>query len=170
MSKDAPRPDSPRDGRMRPLAANLGGITRAALGKKGYALAQLLTDWASIVGPTLAASAAPIRLVKSREAEDGAVLEIRVEGAAALELQHNEPRVIERINAHFGYAAVKRLKLRQGPVGISGAGGSATVPSIRRIGAAEERSLFRQLEQVSDESLRDALAGLGRTVIGATRR
>jgi hypothetical protein len=155
---------------MRPLAANLGAITRAALGKKGFALAQLLTDWESIVGPSLAACAAPARLVKSRDQDDGAVLEIRAEGAAALELQHNEPRVIERINAHFGYAAVKRLKLRQGPVGISGSSASTAVPSIRRIGAAEERSLFRQLEEVSDDSLRDALAGLGRTVIGADRR
>ena len=104
---------------MRPLAASLGGITRAALGKKGFALAQLLSDWESIVGPSLAATAAPIRLVKARDDQDGAVLEIRAEGAAALELQHSEPRVIERINAHFGYAAIRRLKLRQGPVGIS---------------------------------------------------
>lgn len=155
---------------MRPLAASLGGITRAALGKKGFALAQLLSDWQSIVGPGLAATAAPIRLVKARDDQDGAVLEIRVEGAAALELQHSEPRVIERINAHFGYAAIRRLKLRQGPVGISGSGAAATVPSIRRIGAGEERSLSRQLEGVGDDSLRDALAGLGRVVIGATRR
>jgi len=47
--------------------------------------------------------------VKARDDQDGAVLEIRVEGAAALELQHSEPRVIERINAHFGYAAIRRL-------------------------------------------------------------
>lgn len=155
---------------MRPLAANLGGITRAALGKKGFALAQLLSGWESIVGPNLAATAAPVRLVKSRDDQDGAVLEIRVEGTAALELQHSEPRVIERINAHFGYAAIRRLKLRQGPVGISGSGAMTAVPSIRRIGTAEERSLSRQLEGVGDDSLRDALAGLGRAVIGATRR
>jgi len=151
---------------MRPLAAALPAITRAALGKKGFALAQLLTDWDSVVGPTLAAATAPIKLIKARDPAEGAVLEVRVEGAAAVELQHSEPRVIERINAHFGYAAIRRLKLRQGPVGAPRA---ATVPTIRRIGAAEERSLFRQLEGVGDDSLRDALAGLGRAVIGARR-
>jgi len=51
-----------------------------------------------------------------------------------------------------------------------GASAARAVPSIRRIGAAEERSLSRQLEGVGDDSLRDALAGLGRVVIGTTRR
>ena len=108
---------------MRPLAASMPAITRAALGKKGFALASLLTEWEAIVGPGLAGYAMPLRLAKPRDESLGATLEIRVEGAAALELQHSEPRVIERINAHFGYAAVSRLKLRQGPVGTGGASG-----------------------------------------------
>ncbi len=156
-----------RQGRMRPLAASLPGVTRAALGKRGFAVAQLLAEWEAIVGRDLAAMAAPIRLTRSRDG-DPAVLEIRVESAAAVELQHLEPRVIERINAHFGYAAVGRLKLRQGPVGRNDATGA--VRAIRRPGLAEERALFRQLEGVDDESLRDALAGLGRAVIGERGR
>lgn len=150
---------------MRPLSAALPKVTGAALGKRGFALAALLAEWEAIVGPLLAATSAPLRLAKSRDPDQGAVLEIRVEGAAALELQHNEPRVVERINAHFGYKAVERLKLKQGPVDTP----SRTVPAIRRIGAAEERALFGQLEGVDDDSLRDALAGLGRVVIGSSR-
>jgi hypothetical protein len=147
---------------MRPLAATLPAVTKAALGKRGFAIAQLLAEWEAIVGRDLAGMAAPIRLAKSRDS-DAAILEIRVESAAAVELQHLEPRVIERINAHFGYAAVARLKLKQGPVGRSDR--VRTAPPIRRPGLAEERALFRQLEGVEDESLRDALAGLGRAVI-----
>jgi hypothetical protein len=153
---------------MRPLAASLPAVTRAALGKRGFALAVLLTEWPAIVGAELAAACMPIRLIRDRAQEgaresDGAVLELRVESAAALELQHREPRLIERINAQFGYAAVKRLKLRQGPVGRPG----TSVPPIRRPGPAEERALSRQLEGVEDESLREALGGLGRAVIAA---
>ncbi|MCC7049202.1 MAG: DUF721 domain-containing protein [Alphaproteobacteria bacterium] len=149
---------------MRPLAAALPNVTRAALGKRGFALAALLAEWQAIVGPTLAASTAPLRLAKGRN-DEGAVLELRVESTAAVELQHNEPRIIERINAHFGYNAVQRLKLRHGAV----AAPSRAVPPIRRIGTAEERTLFGQLEGVEDDSLRDALAGLGRVVIGSRR-
>jgi len=157
-----------RQARMRPLAASLPAVTKAALGKRGFAIAQLLTEWEAIIGRDLAAMAAPIRLNKGRDGEP-AVLEVRVESAAAVELQHLEPRVIERINGHFGYAAVGRLKLRQGPVGRA-AEGLGAVRAIRRPGLAEERALFRQLEGVEDESLREALAGLGRAVIGGDRR
>jgi hypothetical protein len=164
---------------MLPLAATLPAVTKAALGKRGMALAALLAEWEAIMGPGLAAATTPIRLVRERpkgEAEGaekaeeaGAVLELRAEGAAAVELQHLEPRILERINAHFGYRAVTRLKLRQGPAGGFRRRPAPAVPAIRRPGAAEERALFLQLEGVGDESLRDALAGLGRVVIGKSR-
>lgn len=164
---------------MRPLAATLPAATKAALGKRGMALAALLAQWEAIVGPGLAGAVVPLRLTRDlpqakesakESAEDaGAVLELRAEGAAAVELQHMEPRILERINAHFGYRAVKRLKLRQGPAGNARRDPGPAVPTIRRPGAAEERALFRQLEGVGDESLRDALAGLGRVVIGKGR-
>ena len=47
----------------------------------------------------------------------GGTLHVRVgSGALALELQHLEPVVIERINTYFGYRAVERLKLVHGPL------------------------------------------------------
>lgn len=164
---------------MRPLAATLPAVTKAALGKRGMALAALLAEWEAIMGPTLAGAVTPLRFTRDRPqakesagesaGDDGAVLELKAEGAAAVELQHLEPRILERINAHFGYRAVKRLKLRQGPAGGARRNAVSTVPTIRRPGAVEERALFRQLEGVGDESLRDALAGLGRVVIGKGR-
>jgi hypothetical protein len=35
-------------------------------------------------------------------------------GAAALELQHLKPQILDRINSHFGYAAVAELRFKQG--------------------------------------------------------
>ena len=37
-------------------------------------------------------------------------------GGLAMELQHFEPVLVERINAYFGYPAVARVKLIQGPL------------------------------------------------------
>ncbi len=165
-----------RQSRMRPLAAMLPAVTKAALGKRGMALAALLAEWEAIMGPALAGAVTPLRLTRDRPRQGqetiedtAAVLELKAEGAAAVELQHLEPRILERINAHFGYRAVKRLKLRQGPAGGTRRNPASAVPAIRRPGVAEERALFRQLEGVGDESLRDALAGLGRVVIGKGR-
>lgn len=162
---------------MRPLAATLPAVTRAALGKRGAALAALLAEWPAIMGPALASATSPIRLIRDRVVQgaaqagedEAAILELRVDSAAAVELQHMEPRVLERINAHFGYRAVRRLKIRQGPPLAAKSGQASAVPPIRPPGLAEERALFRQLEGVGDESLRDALAGLGRAVTGKPR-
>ena len=45
----------------------------------------------------------------------GGVLVLHVAGAAALELQHSELQILERINGFFGYPAITRLRLIQAP-------------------------------------------------------
>ena len=93
--------------------------------------------------------------------EGGGVLHVRVAGAFALELQHLEPVVIERINAHFGHAAVTRLKMTQGlPAG--------SVKPRRRpkpLGAAAETALAATVERIGDDRLKQALARLGRAIL-----
>jgi hypothetical protein len=110
-----PRDSEDRRGRLRPMAALLPGLTKRALGKQGFAAASLITDWQQIVGAELAASTAPIKLAFPRGERTGGTLHLHVSGGgAALELQHMETQIIERLNAHLGYAAVTRLKLVQG--------------------------------------------------------
>ncbi len=41
---------------------------------------------------------------------------VRVEGVFALELQHLAPVVIQRVNAHYGWACIGRIVMRQGRV------------------------------------------------------
>ncbi len=91
-------------------------IAKAALGSKGYAEAGLFTHWAEIAGASLAASSLPVKLSFPRGKRDEGTLTVRCGGSAALELQHLAPSVLERINGHFGYRAVARLKIEQGAV------------------------------------------------------
>lgn len=89
------------------------------------------------------------------------MLHVRVAGAFALELQHLEPVVIERINAHFGHAAVARLKLTQGLP-------ARMVKTRRRpkpLGAAAETALAATVERIGDDRLKQALARLGRAIL-----
>ena len=125
--------------------------------KHGFAAARLVTDWEAVVGERLAAVCLPERL-----ARDGA-LTVRVAPAFALELQHLEPKLLERIATFFGRRAVTRLKLRQGDV-------RRPEPPRRRtprpLTDAEEARLGAMLDAVDDEGLRDALERLGRAVLG----
>jgi len=84
-------------------------------------------------------------------------------GSLATELMHLAPLLIERINGYFGFCAVARLKINQGP--LPKARGRRARP-IRPLAATEERGLMASLTDVEDAELRRALEALGRAVIG----
>ena len=100
---------------LRSVAVSVNQVVRPICRKRGLADAGLVNDWPTIVGRELAGQSQPQRLVRKRGA-DGGTLHILVAGPLALELQHLAPQVIERINSYFGYRAVERLSLHQGPI------------------------------------------------------
>jgi hypothetical protein len=152
-----------RRGRLRAIAAEIPKIAGAILGKRGFAEAQLVAQWPAIIGDALAESVSPEKLSFSRGERREGTLHLRVAPGVALEVQHREPVLVERINAFFGYRAVARLALRQGPPSRS----FRPVPPPRRALKTEERqSLERQLAAVDHPELRAALARLGEAVIG----
>ena len=92
---------------------------------------------------------------------------MRCEGARALLLQHDAPRVLERINAHFGFPAVARLKIVQKPIDRPRV---ARPPRLRPLAASEEARLAALVEGIEDEGLRAALSRLGHAVVASRRR
>lgn len=169
------------------MASLLPGITRKAFEKHGFAAASLITDWAAIVGAEMARLTRPERLKWPRAVEKysdtddeqrgrpGATLTLRVDPAAALDVQYQRAQIIERINAHFGYRAVAEIKLVQAgaddevgePMRMRGTDGparsavsDATAPGAKQ--SATSRSVVEpaNLSAVEDEGLRAALARL----------
>ena len=98
------------------IAALVGKSSRAALVRRGFAEADILNQWGSIVGPNLAEVSSPEKLGYTRQSNREATLRIRVAPGWAPEFQHFEPLIIERVNSFFGYKAVARLQLIQAPV------------------------------------------------------
>ena len=149
-----------RRGGIRSMAALLSGLTGRALGRRGFATASVITDWPVIVGPELAAQSQPDRLVFPRGARDRGTLHIRVDGPLATELMHLEPLVIERVNAHFGYAAVAQIRLHRAPL---------RRPSPKRPpkppppppNLAERAALAKTLRHVDDPETRQILTRIG---------
>jgi hypothetical protein len=152
-----------RGGGLRRLPELLGKVLDPASRRRGLAEVGVLTDWPSIVGPVLAARCQPVKLTGS--GERGGTLHVHVAGAAALELQHGEPQLLERINSYFGYRAVARLRLVQAPLARPRRAVAASVPPLDAGGRAEIEAAVRP---VTDEALRAALAGLGAAI--KTRR
>jgi hypothetical protein len=116
-AKASPKPyQRPRGGDARALSDLMPEIGRAAFRRFGFVQSSVVSRWNEIVGARYAAVSAPeaIRFPVGKKAEG--TLELTVEGAHASMIQHVIPEIIERVNRFFGYGAVARIKVRQGPV------------------------------------------------------
>jgi hypothetical protein len=156
-----------RRGSMRALASEIAKVAAPALGKRGFAAAQLITEWQSIVGAAWADKVTPDRLSFPAGERRDATLRVRVASGLGPEVQHSAPLLLERINSFFGYRAVARLALVQGPPS------RPQRPPPRRLppplAAAERQALDRRLAAVEDPDLRAALRRLGEAM-GPARR
>lgn len=156
-----PAPGSERRHGFRALGVAVSAIAARIVAKRGGGLlVRLKAEWAAIVGTDWAAVSWPAALGR-----DGA-LKLFAAPAAALELQHRAPLLIERINRHFGRAVVTRLTLVQKRLPGPAAAGSA---GPRGLDPNEAAALDERLREVADPELRAALARLGRAVIGTRR-
>lgn len=142
--------------RIGDLAAEAGA---AAWRKFGFTEQKILTQWPEIAGDVLGALTQPVRLSFSRGARSGGTLTLITDGAAALEVQHLAPMLIERINGVFGYPAVEKLKLVQGPLERR-----APAPRIPEPSGAEIEAVAATLPPIEDDRLRRALARLGAAI------
>ena len=158
------------------IGKHVDRLTRGAFGAHGFAYAQILTHWETIVGSELADFCQPERLrwpagqeqIKHQRRRLGGTLTVRVEGPAAIELQHESPHVIERLNSYYGYQAVTAIKIVQGPIDRSM--DTRSPRSVARLPHDKETGLQQQVGQVDDEELRQALVRLGRGAISATAK
>lgn len=136
-------------------------VAGKVLGKRGLAFGALITDWPSIVGHQLSLRTAPDKLSFPRGKREEATLHIRAMGAIALELQHLEPQIVERINGFFGYRAVARIRLIHAPP----AARTAAPVRPRPLSMDEEISVVTAAAAVEDEELRATLERFGRSLL-----
>src|ERR1700744_2578341 len=147
----------------KPLSVLLGDVFSEAYAKQGFAARELVTRWAEIAGPEVAAHSEPLKIQWPRpvegERQEPATLVLRVEGPMALEIQHTSDIILQRVNRFFGWSAVGRLALRQAP--LSRRDRSRAFPAP---GAAEVEQVAQTLTSVEDDDLRAALARLGASI------
>jgi len=148
----------------RPFAQEAGALLKHHLSARGFAQIELVTRWAEIAGQALAEHCFPYRL--SNLNASGATLTLVADDRAALELQHQTPKLIDKINAYFGRNVVSKIKVVAGDIP------SAHSPRrARRALSTEERAeLERLVHSVQDLTLRDALTRLGRHALAESRQ
>ena len=83
---------------------------------------------------------------------------LRVEGPAAIEIQHSTNVICERVNQFLGWRAIARVALRQAPLRRAArkAAKTSDPAAVARVAAS--------LPDIADDDLRLALARLGAAV------
>ena len=150
---------------IRSVGVSVEKLMKPIFGARGFGAGAVITDWEKIVGPVLARATVPERIAYAQGERSEGTLHLRVgTSSLALELQHLEPQMIERINAHFGYRAVAKVRLIQGPVK------RVETPKVKpRPALAPEKraALERRLDRIEDPDLKAALRNLGESVARA---
>lgn len=138
---------------------------------RGFAVSRLLTHWADIVGEDTAKMALPVN-VRYGRGGFGATLTVLTTGAQAPMLQAGLPKIKDKVNACYGYAAISRINITQtAPIGFSE--GQVAFESKKTTKKPEiDPDIKAQAEKtttaVVNEDLRRALETLGQNVL--TRR
>lgn len=153
---------------------HVGGSSRVPLDgaarKMGFAETDVLIHWPEIVGSSLAGLCHPVGVSYGKARAFGATLIVRVDGARAPEAEMMGPQIVERVNAHYGYRAVSRMKITQA-TGRKGSGAGFAEPAAVFAHAPAEPDPRTVKEanalcgDVRDPGLRDALSRMGAYVM-----
>ena len=161
--KDTKIPEIPSRRRksMQPIAATLPMLTKRITGKRGFAEAGLIEDWGIIVGKELANQCLPVKLrYPSQGIRNDGTLLIKADPAFALAIQQQTPQIIERVNSHFGYRAISRISLQQGPLYKPD---KKQAPEIPKLSPQEQQDIKKEFSNVESEALRTSLERLAAT-------
>lgn len=150
---------------MQTLDKEFRALTRAAFARYGFAYADLITQWPAIIGEHLAQWCEPERIKWPRSGTDerkqGGTLVIRVAPGRGLDLQHETPQIIDRINSFYGYSAISAVRIMQGTL----SGKKATRPTAPELGPEQAKALEARIEAVADPDLKEALRRLGKGIL-----
>jgi hypothetical protein len=147
----------------RPLSDFLGATLNDTLKTQGFASTEIIARWADIAGPEIAAHSEPMKITWPRRSAEAsaepATLVLRVEGPAALEIQHLSAVILERVNRFFGWQAIGRIALRQAPLRRRERAKPPPPPD-----PAVAARIAESMPGIADDGLRAALARLGAAI------
>ena len=149
---------------IRSISASVERLTRPIFQRRGFGGAGIVEHWPDIVGSHLAGACIPERISYPGQSRRGGTLHLRV-GSSSLapEIQHMELQIIERINSHFGYGAIARLRIQHGP--LAGPAPATPAPAQPAIAKADAQALDTRLDDLDAGDLTDALRALGKRVM-----
>lgn len=127
----------------------------------------VILNWKEIVGKEIASFCNPLK-TKYNPKDNIRILYIEVPvGGFALEIQHKEQYILDKINAYIGYQAVHKLNITQNMNMQMKhlAEKEITKNTKQKLTTKQEAYLQDIAEEIKDEKLREILINIGQNVL-----
>ena len=149
------------------IGESLKSLNKNFLYKFGKIDYTVHAKWSDIVGKFFINHSEPIKvssLPVSTNEEGETIFErylhVNVSPAAAIEFQHFQDKIIEKINSYFGYKAIKGIKIHQQYIGD-------IMPKrkTKKIDFAQDeklkKSILESLDDLTNKELKESIVKLG---------
>ena len=145
-------------------------LTKNVIGKFGFIEADIISNWSSIVGKEMADKTYPLKINFTKNNRDNGNLHLATSsGAYALEIQHREKIILERINSYFGYKAVAKITIMQDVGSMDYKSDEDETPEIE-LTKEEENSIKEEVKDIKNEDLKNVLENLGAKLIKKSKK
>ncbi len=150
---------NPRHTYAKTVGSFIGRLATPIFQSHGFVSASVLLDWPQIVGPEFARFCEVEKLTFPYKQRQNGRLTVRASSAMAVAITYQEPLILEKINSYFGYQAVSKLVILQGPLRHK--------PEVKLekketpVPAEVMAQITEQVANIEDEVLRQSLVNLG---------
>ncbi len=148
-----------RSNRPRAIAELLPIVSENYTKGRGFTHPEILACWEEIVGETLTGNTRPNQIRFPKGKRQHGTLYISASGPTALQIQHDEPSILRRINFYFGYPAIDKISISQ--VAFKNKGLKTEKPDTENISRKHLTKIESSTEMISNPNLRQALNKLG---------
>jgi len=126
--------------------------------QNGFVQARILLEWEYIVTPQFAQFCIPLKVTFPLKQRNNGRLLLRATSSMATEISYLEPLILSRINQYFGYQAISKISLLQGPIAKKAL---SRKPPRNPLPEAIQTTLKNHVQSIEDDRLRAALLSLG---------
>ena len=128
----------------------------------------ILLNWKDIIGNEIYSYCQPIKTkFNHKNSERTLFLEVPI-GGFALEIQHKEKYILDKINAYLGYNAVHKINITQNTdmqVKEPQKNVEKVAKEDKKISEEDEKYLLSLTTEIKDDKLRENLIKIGKNVI-----
>jgi len=130
----------------------------------------IILNWRNIIGNEMATFCQPLNTKYNPHTNCRTLYIETPVGGFALEIQHRENYILEKINAYFGYQAIHKLNISQNAnIRPMFTGKKAENTQELEVSEEDKKYLMQLTEEIKDEKLRENLIKIGKKILLANK-